>query len=230
MGLKNLSEHIYFLPHKPEVDRPMLAYVKGERFSLAIDAGYSRRHVQDFYRALRCSGLDEPDFTVITHWHYDHTFGLHAINGVSIAHRKTNLFLREQQNRANDITYMNLLKEGDFHFAKEYAGETVLNIVISDMEYTDHMTLHLGNLTAHIFHTVSPHSEDTTCVYISEEKTLFLGDSTSEDFFNGGYMDKVKLRLLMEKIRSIECAYCVLSHCEPLKKHELLAYLDAVKQ
>lgn len=44
------------------------------------------------------------------------------------------------------------------------------------------MTLNLGNITAHIFHTVSPHSEDTTCIYIPEEKVLFLGDSTSEDF------------------------------------------------
>ena len=76
MGLKNLTKNIYFLPHEPEVDRPMLAYVKGDKFSLAVDAGYSKKHVQDFYRALRSCDLKEPDFTVITHWHYDHTFGL----------------------------------------------------------------------------------------------------------------------------------------------------------
>ena len=74
MGLKNLTKNIYFLPHEPEVDRPMLAYVKGDKFSLAVDAGYSKKHVQDFYRALRSCDLKEPDFTVITHWHYDHTF------------------------------------------------------------------------------------------------------------------------------------------------------------
>ena len=50
MGLKNLTKNIYFLPHEPEVDRPMLAYVKGDKFSLAVDAGYSKKHVQDFYR------------------------------------------------------------------------------------------------------------------------------------------------------------------------------------
>ena len=109
MGLKNLTKNIYFLPHEPEVDRPMLAYVKGDKFSLAVDAGYSKKHVQDFYRALRSCDLKEPDFTVITHWHYDHTFGLHDISGVSIAHPKTNLFLREQQDRANDKKYICLL-------------------------------------------------------------------------------------------------------------------------
>ena len=52
MGLKNLTKNIYFLPHEPEVDRPMLAYVKGDKFSLAVDAGYSKKHVQDFYLSL----------------------------------------------------------------------------------------------------------------------------------------------------------------------------------
>ena len=108
MGLKNLTKNIYFLPHEPEVDRPMLAYVKGDKFSLAVDAGYSKKHVQDFYRALRSCDLKEPDFTVITHWHYDHTFGLHDISGVSIAHQKTNLFLREQQDRAKDKKYIEI--------------------------------------------------------------------------------------------------------------------------
>lgn len=61
MGLKNLTKNIYFLPHEPEVDRPMLAYVKGDKFSLAVDAGYSKKHVQDFYRALRSCDLKEPD-------------------------------------------------------------------------------------------------------------------------------------------------------------------------
>ena len=119
MGLKNLTKNIYFLPHEPEVDRPMLAYVKGDKFSLAVDAGYSKKHVQDFYRALRSCDLKEPDFTVITHWHYDHTFGLHDISGVSIAHQKTNLFLREQQDRANDKKYIDILKKDDTHFAKD---------------------------------------------------------------------------------------------------------------
>lgn len=52
MGLSKLTERIYFLEHEPEVDRPMLAYIKGDRLSLAIDAGYSSAHVQAFYKEL----------------------------------------------------------------------------------------------------------------------------------------------------------------------------------
>lgn len=225
MELKKLTDRIYYLPHEPEADRPMLAYVKGDRLSLAIDAGYSSLHVKDFYEAIEAADFRKPDFTAITHWHYDHTFGMHAIKGVSIAHKKTNEFLRSQQEKAEDPSYIEILKNEDEHFRKEYCGQKELNIVLSDFEFSDEITLNLGNVTARIFHTVSPHSEDTACIYIPEEKLLFLGDSTSEDFFNGGYMDKEKLASLIRTIDSTDCEYCVLSHCEPLKKEHLLEYL-----
>lgn len=63
--------------------------------------------------------------------------------------------------------------------------------------------MNLGNVTARIFHTVSPHSEDTACIYIPEEK----------------------LASLIRTIDSTDCEYCVLSHCESLKKEHLLEYL-----
>lgn len=228
MGLMKLTDKIYYLPHETERDRPMLAYVKGAKRSMAIDAGYSSSHVNDFYGALEAHGLKGPDFTVITHWHYDHTFGLHAVSGVSIAHQKTNFFLRGQKEKAQDKCYIQRLKQEDNHFEKEYAGQNKLNVTVSDLEYADEITLHLGAVTARVFHTVSPHSEDTTCIFIPEEHVLFLGDATSEDFFNGGYMDKTKLNRLIQTISSIDCEYCVLSHCEPVKKRELLAYLDSI--
>ena len=53
MGLTLFTDKIYYLEHEAEVDRPMLAYIKGNRFSLAVDAGYSTSHVADFYTALQ---------------------------------------------------------------------------------------------------------------------------------------------------------------------------------
>ena len=38
MELKRLSEHIWYMPHEEERDRPNLGYVKGDKWSLAIDA------------------------------------------------------------------------------------------------------------------------------------------------------------------------------------------------
>lgn len=228
MELQTLTPHIRYLPHDPQRDRPMLACIQGQRHTLAIDAGYSAAHVQDFYTALPSQGHPLPDLTVLTHWHYDHTFGLHAAQGLSIAHQRTNEFLRQQQRLAQSGPYMEQLKAEDPHFQLEYAGHDTLHIQLAELTFTNMLTLDLGQLTARIFHTVSPHSEDSTCIYIPEEKILFLGDATSEDFFNNGYMDRAKLARLIDTIRATDCALCVLSHCEPLPKADLLAYLKSL--
>lgn len=230
MGLIQLTERICYLPHDPEVDRPMLAYVRGDKLTLAIDAGYSAGHVGDFYAALEEGGLPRPTFTAITHWHYDHTFGMHALESISIAHRRTNQFLAQQRELAKDPAYLRGLKQEDVHFRREYGEQEQVTVVLADMEFEQELTLDLGGVTARLFHTAAPHSEDTVCVHIPQEGVLFLGDSTSEDFFCGGYMDQDKLGRLMDMIRGTDCRFCILSHCEPLEKEDLLAYLDTVKE
>ena len=69
----------------------MLGYIRGERYSLAVDAGNSRRHVEKFYAALDAlRSFGGRILQVLTHWHWDHTFGLHAVDGAAIACEATN--------------------------------------------------------------------------------------------------------------------------------------------
>ena len=48
MELKRLAGHIWYMPFETERDRPNLGYVKGNNWSLAIDAGHSAAHVREF--------------------------------------------------------------------------------------------------------------------------------------------------------------------------------------
>lgn len=57
MELKRLSEHIWYMPHEEERDRPNLGYVKGDNWSLAIDAGHSKDHTEEFYALLKKENL-----------------------------------------------------------------------------------------------------------------------------------------------------------------------------
>ncbi|MDN6167079.1 MAG: MBL fold metallo-hydrolase, partial [Tetragenococcus koreensis] len=63
MELQQLTNHIFYYPHQTETDRPMLAYVKGDKLSLAIDAGNSSDHVAEFYQTLQAKKLKLPDLT-----------------------------------------------------------------------------------------------------------------------------------------------------------------------
>lgn len=225
MSLHKLTNRIFYMDHEPEFDRPMLVYIKGEKYSLAIDAGYSASHVEKFYSLLEEEGLSLPDFTAITHWHYDHTYGMHCTSGCCIAHKKTNEFLHEEMDKALDAGYVDFMKKEDIHFAREYDGIDEVTIVPAQLEFEDRIRLDLGELTAEIFHTVAPHSEDSVCIYIPEEKVIFLGDCICPDYFNGGYLNKEKLGALIQVIEKTDCRYCILSHDEPLSKEELLEYL-----
>lgn len=64
MELKQLTERVWFMPYEEERDRPNLGYIKGDNWALAVDAGHSEEHVNQFYALLEKEGLPLPDLTV----------------------------------------------------------------------------------------------------------------------------------------------------------------------
>lgn len=92
-----------------------------------------------------------------------------------------------------------------------------------DIRFATEMQLDLGGITAKLFRAESPHTDDCVCVCIPQENALFLGDSACEDVYNGGYLDRAKLRMLTETVRKTACNLCVLSHEPPLTKEDFLA-------
>ena len=62
-----------------------------------VDAGNSPRHSGEYQQDLEVSGMPRPKYCVITHWHWDHTFAMHALPSETIASRET---ARQLQRRA----------------------------------------------------------------------------------------------------------------------------------
>ena len=101
-GLHRISEHVWIFPLDSPKDRPNLGYILGSGMALAVDAGHSSSHVEDFYDAVRAEGLPLPELTVITHWHWDHTYGMHAVNGKTLARPETNARLAAIQREMSE--------------------------------------------------------------------------------------------------------------------------------
>ena len=95
MRLERLSERVWVFPYEERRDRPNLCYIKGDNWSIAVDAGHSADHVMEFYKAIEEEGFPLPKLTVLTHWHWDHTFGMHAVSSLTLANVKTNRHLEE---------------------------------------------------------------------------------------------------------------------------------------
>ena len=223
MELKKISEHIWIMPYESERDRPNLGYVKGDNWSLAIDAGHSDNHVKEFYALLEAEGLPLPSLTVLTHWHWDHTFGMHAVNGLTLANEKTNGHLLEWKNKieGNGPAEFLALHES---IRKEYAGGKEVIVVPADILFSGEMMLDLGGCKVRVIESEAPHTEDSTLVYVEEDKVLFLGDSTCKDF-QKGIKDPVLRQKLADKIKAINPEICVEGHWNPVETSDTLGDL-----
>ena len=202
MELKKLSEHIWIMPYESERDRPNLGYVKGENWSLAIDAGHSDNHVKEFYALL------------------DHTFGMHAVNGLCIANEKTNGHLLEWKSKIETNGPAEFLSLHE-SIRKEYAGGKEVIVVPADILFAGEMTLDLGGCKVRVVESDAPHTEDSTLVYIEEDKVLFLGDSTYSDFVHDK-KDPVLCQKLADKIKALNPETCVEGHWEPVETEDTL--------
>ncbi|GKX66519.1 MBL fold metallo-hydrolase [Inconstantimicrobium mannanitabidum] len=232
MELVKLSDRIFYLPPEEVNDRPVLGYVNGDRYSLAIDGGNSDKHVEKFYEELKKANLRLPDYTVITHWHWDHTFGMHAVLGKTIAGKPTNNKLKEVMTwKWSDEDMQNRLNTGediemcDRCIKVEYPDREEIKVTTADIELNGSLKIDLGGVSCVITEFVAPHSEDSVLVYVPEEKTVFVGDAGCEDFYyNNGKYDKDKLEAFIESLKEIDFDTYVWGHDVPEAKESVISY------
>ena len=220
MELKRLTDHIWYMPYESERDRPNLGYVKGDNWSLAIDAGHSEVHTKEFYALLGKENLPLPSLTVLTHWHWDHTFGMHAVNGLCLANEKTNEHLAECKEKIEKNGPEEFLAL-DESIRIEYAGNRDVIVTLSDMTFNGEMTLDLGGVHVDLMQSESPHTDDSTLVFVREDKVLFLGDSAGGEFPTWKKREDLCIKLA-DTIKKIDPKICVEGHWVPVETWDTL--------
>ena len=233
--LKKITDKIFCLPYERENDRPNLYYILGEKYSLAIDAGNSLKHINLFYDELEKNGLRKPSLTIITHWHWDHTFAIHAVEGLTVASALTNKKLRDVQHWKWNLEAMAERERTgeDIEFCNkciqvEYEDLNEIIVTPADIEIEDKMKIDLGGITCLVEHRDAPHSRDSLFVYIPEESSLIIGDADCEDYYDNNSMyDKDKLTDYIKYIENIDFKHYLIGHDESITKEEALEYLKS---
>ena len=220
MELKRLSDRIWYSMYEEERDRPCLGYIRGDNWSLAVDAGHSSSHVREFYEALTKEGLPLPALTVITHWHWDHAFGMHCIAGLSAANIRTNRHLTGFA-KMIEAEGVNKFLDLDPSIRIEYASGEPVVIVPADIVFEDELRLDPGGVTVRLSTCTSPHTDDTTLIFVPEEKILFVGDAIS-GVFPTWERDPEKTKALIEALRTFDADQILGGHWDPFRKDELL--------
>lgn len=185
-----ISDHIYIRPVQHYTDRPNVGLIVGKKYTLMFESGNSAENVRLLKDELMRQNLPFPDFVAVSHWHWDHSFGMHAWNVPTIAGRLTNAYLEKVSRWRWDDKAMNERVETgeDIVFCnemikREYPDRDLICVKTADITFDGEMTIDLGSVECRFIHCKGPHAEDSVICYIPSEKFVFLGDSNGKDLY-----------------------------------------------
>lgn len=232
--LKQLTNRVYYLPHYSETDRPALGLICGDTYSVIIDSGNSPAHARDFLTLVDKMDIPPVKFVVLTHWHWDHIFGMKTMGFLTISHEETK----------KKLEYLKTLKWDDASLdARVETGEEIefcsvmikrempvrnhLELKIPEITFTDKIEMDLGGVRCVVEHVGGVHAQDSSIIYIPEEKVMFLGDCIYQDFYSGEWSyDLNELVVLVEKIKKYDVNCYVTGHQDPKTHEEMSAFFD----
>lgn len=204
--LNKLSNTIYYLSNQDNNERPTLGLVCGDSYSLIIDSGNSPQHAKDFLLEIEKLNVPPVKYVAITHAHWDHFLGMNEFDATVIVNGQTNEIIKEWQSFSYDDrslkSYVNT----------NQMSAICMNIIQADMPNRDSfklkspdiifentLTIDLGNKLCILEKIKSTHSEDSTVIYIPDEKVIFLGDCAYGTTTNSLFHFKQSLLLPMIK-------------------------------
>lgn len=232
--LKKLTKSVHYMPHYSETDRPTLGLISGDKYSLIVDSGNSSAHASDFLGLVDKMDIPEVKFVAITHWHWDHIFGIKTMDLLTISHEQTK----------KQIDYLKTLEWDDVSLDKrvetgeeiEFCSEMIkremptrshLELQSPDITFNDKMEIDLGGITCMVEHVGGVHANDSAIIYIPEEKVLFLGDCIYQDFYSGDWSyDLNEFNILVEKIKKYDVDCYVTGHQDPKTHEEMWRFFD----
>ena len=218
--LNQLSDTIYYLSNQDDRERPTLGLVCGDQYSLIIDSGNSTQHAKDFLLEIEKLNVPPVKYVVITHAHWDHFLGMNEFDATVIVNSQTNEMIKEWQSYLFDDSSL------EKYVNTNQMSSMCMKIIQTDMPNRDNfklnspdvifentLTIDLGNKFCILERIKSTHTDDSTIIYIPDEKVVFLGDCAYGTTTNSLFHFKQSLLLPMIKdIQKYDAEMFLLGH------------------
>ncbi|MGL5346760.1 MAG: MBL fold metallo-hydrolase [Peptostreptococcaceae bacterium] len=237
--LNKISEKVYYMDYVQNGDRPVLGLVVGEKYSLVIDGGNSKEHAQTFLNYVKELNVAPIKYLVLTHWHWDHVFGMTTMDAINIVHKESNEKLNWMRTLEwTDESIQERVKNGEeIEFCQEHMkiehpnSDRKVEIANVDIVFDKSMEIDLGNVVVKLEHIETDHSKDCVLVNVSSEKIVFMGDAMYLDMYNGEYSySREKLYPLLDKLNSYEANYLIPAHHDKYTKEEFRNFTISIKE
>jgi glyoxylase-like metal-dependent hydrolase (beta-lactamase superfamily II) len=237
-ALTQISEHVYWFAPDSTTDRPTLGAVVGRQATLMVDAGNSPAHVDLFLGELTRLGLAQPSYVVLTHWHWDHIFGVSAFEVPLFAYEETGQVMAEMVHLDwGDEALDRRVAEGtEIEFCRdlikvEWPDRTNLQLKVPDVTFASQLDFNLGGVRCQVKHVGGDHASDASVVYVPEDKIVFLSDCLYEDLHHGprNYTTQKLFPLIDELMRYNADYYIWGHHPEPMPNPEMMQFTELLK-
>jgi glyoxylase-like metal-dependent hydrolase (beta-lactamase superfamily II) len=236
--LIKIGNSFWYMTPVSVTDRPILGMVVGENRCLMIDAGNSEAHAQLFLEKCKEQQIKYPDLVVLTHWHWDHIFGLASLDHVlSISSNDTKQEMMKLTSfEWTDEALDQRVKQGtEIEFCancikEEFDQERHIHISLPQMTFDKQLEIDLGGVTCILRQVGGDHAADSTIVYIPEEKILFLADCIYPNIYSAKRTYSVKHTLqLIQELEKFDAETYILSHWKPISKAEFSQEMSLLK-
>lgn len=138
---------------------------------------------------------------------------LECANSIGVKNLKYVAITHHHWDHISGIPYLNLVSIGSCK-TQEQAG--------LDIGFEKKLKLDLGGVKCIVEHIGGDHSDDSSLVYVENEKIMFLGDATYRGFWGERrYHSLENVRRISDRILSYDCELYVTSHKDPYSRAEM---------
>jgi glyoxylase-like metal-dependent hydrolase (beta-lactamase superfamily II) len=210
----------------------------GQRATLMVDAGNSPAHVELFLGELTRLGLAQPSYVVLTHWHWDHIFGVSAFEVPLFAYEETGQVMAEMVHLdwSDEALDRRVAEGSEIEFCRdmikvEWPDRTNLRLKVPDVTFASQLDFNLGGVRCQVKHVGGDHASDASIVYVPEDKIVFLSDCLYEDLHHGprNYTTQKLFPLIDELVRYNADYYIWGHHPEPMPNPEMMQFTGLLK-
>lgn len=232
-NLIKLNENVWLFPFNPENVQPNIGVIIDDDQTILIDCGNSPQQASIIKLELELMKAPPVKYIILTHHHWDHTFGSCVFKGCEIiAHELTYDYLKQMKkinwskeyllNEIKRDPSMKLSHEAKLAAVKDWES---FNISLPTRTFNGSINLKLKNVSLELSHIGGNHAEDSILIKELNSNVIFAGDC----FYPKPLEDKVSLNIL-KSLYSQSAEIYIHGHGKPADISLLEAFIRQIEK